>query len=186
MQAFLASINKTKEDSKSLTDENENTAVLESDEDVGDGCPLVPQTNQNINNKENKDKNDNNDKNKHGDLANGKVKNIERKSSISNLGCDADSDEEDSMPGEDKEDKDDPGVVNLAFFIDDDEVSRGEGSTTSARSSPDQSPSHSPRLNFRSVYPLASRSLSWPFLLGYVYHIILIIFPNVLFFFVSF
>ncbi|KAK8740553.1 hypothetical protein OTU49_002965, partial [Cherax quadricarinatus] len=53
------------------------------------------------------------------------------------------------MPGEDKEDKDDPGVVNPAFFSEDeDEVGRGDGSTTSARSSPDQSPSSSRRLNF--------------------------------------
>ncbi|KAK8740554.1 hypothetical protein OTU49_002965, partial [Cherax quadricarinatus] len=61
------------------------------------------------------------------------------------------------MPGEDKEDKDDPGVVNPAFFSEDeDEVGRGDGSTTSARSSPDQSPSSSRRLNFSSMSPRPS------------------------------
>lgn len=137
-QAFLASINRrNKEDSKSLTDENENTAVV-GVEEGGDGCPLVPPSpklpRRNVDAQP---------------LANGHATPLERKSSSTfKLGCDDDSDDC-SMT---VEDKDDPGVINPAFSYeedDDDDLGRGDGSTTSARSSPDTSPSQSPKLNFR-------------------------------------
>ncbi|KAK4327385.1 hypothetical protein Pmani_002148 [Petrolisthes manimaculis] len=138
--AFLASINnKTKEDSKSLTDENENTAVPEGEEDVGDGCLLVPPACPTRHQ---------HDGGKSPGLANGSVKSLERNSS-SKLGIGCDNDSDDSMPGDEKDDKDDPGVVNPAFFSeDDDDLGRGDGSTTSARSSTEPSPSPSPKHNF--------------------------------------
>ncbi|KAK3859500.1 hypothetical protein Pcinc_034395 [Petrolisthes cinctipes] len=146
--AFLASINnKTKEDSKSLTDENENTAVPEGEEDVGDGCLLVPPACPTRHR---------HDGGKGPGLANGSIKSLERNSS-SKLGIGCDNDSDDSMPGDEKDDKDDPGVVNPAFFSeDDDDLGRGDGSTTSARSSTEPSPSPSPKHNFSLSLPSMS------------------------------
>ncbi|XP_063880837.1 uncharacterized protein LOC135111464 isoform X3 [Scylla paramamosain] len=144
--AFLASINRrNKEDSKSLTDENENTAVV-GNEEGGDGCPLVPPSptlpRRNV---------------PAAPIANGHVKPLERKSSSNfKLGCDDDSDDCSSMT---VEDKDDPGVINPAFTYEeeeDDDLGRGDGSTTSARSSPETSPSPSPKLHFSSMSPRPS------------------------------
>ncbi|XP_045115782.1 mucin-5AC-like isoform X2 [Portunus trituberculatus] len=144
--AFLASINRrNKEDSKSLTDENENTAVV-GHEEGGDGCPLVPPSptlpRRNV---------------PAAPIANGHAKPIERKSSSNfKLGCDDDSDDCSSMT---VEDKDDPGVINPAFTYEeeeDDDLGRGDGSTTSARSSPETSPSPSPKLHFSSMSPRPS------------------------------
>lgn len=107
-------------------------------EEGGDGCPLVPPSPRLPR--------------RHVEappLANGHATPLERKSSSNfKLGCDDDSDDC-SMT---IEDKDDPGVINPAFSYeedDDDDLGRGDGSTTSARSSPDTSPSQSPKLNFR-------------------------------------
>ena len=108
-------------------------------EEGGDGCPLVPPSptlpRRNVGGQQ---------------IANGHVKSLERKSSSTfKLGCDDDSDDCSSMT---VDDKDDPGVINPAFAYDeeeDDDLGRGDGSTTSARSSPDTSPSRSPKFNFK-------------------------------------
>ncbi|XP_064093496.1 uncharacterized protein LOC135206154 isoform X2 [Macrobrachium nipponense] len=157
--AFLASINNKsiKEEIKSLKDENENTAVLEGGEDHGDGQPLVLNDALSASTERLSDSHkDDNKKNE--SLVNGQLKNLNSgKPARFKVGGD---DSDDSMPCEEKEDKDDPGVVNPTFFTDDeDDICRGDESTASVstRSSPDLSPSHSPRLSFNMSAPVSPR-----------------------------